>query len=543
MKKFKLQNLLLTQKGFMEIYENYILLAFLSGFSFFSFFLSLSYGKLTAYADTQSRLDLARKVIDNLHPGFAQFGNVWLPLPQMLMVPFIWNDFLWHSGVAGSLMSMPAFIIGGFYIFKTAKLLTKSSLASFLGTSIYALNINMLYLQTTAMSESLFLCLLAAAIYYFVRWTSVKETNFYIIPAALAVSAMTYTRYEGLSMLLASIPMVFVMSLIMKRKYAIAESETILYSTLAITGFLAWSIYLWAIFGDPLYWVHFYAGAKVVTTSANHTVQIYSQHKSFLAAGWEYFTAFSWMAGLIPTIFCGLGLIVMLVKSVINKTLYFIPLLLPLSIFLFMALTLQRNTSIVQPDLTFQNILSPKTSYMTGFNIRYGILLLPWVAVICSYVFSFRYKIINLIVFSVFFIQIFTYLFPNYTAIYQITYQKYTTKYYPFLVQWMKTHYTGGEILMSSYSHEDQMFQMGFNYRTFIHEGAGKYWKESIDNPSRYAMYVIIDAGHPDDKLQPYFVKNPHRQGILDRDYDLAFDDRFENVKIYKKKTKPYFQI
>ena len=97
--------------------------------------------------------------------------------------------------------------------------------------------------------------------------------------------------------------------------------------------------------------------------------------------------------------------------------------------------------------------------------------------------------------------------------------------------------------MISSSSHEDQMFQMGFDYRTYIHEGAGKYWKESIDNPSRYATYVVIDLGHPDDTLAPYFKKNPHRQGILDRDYNLVFDDTKENIKIYKIKTKPYFQI
>lgn len=146
-------------------------------------------------------------------------------------------------------------------------------------------------------------------------------------------------------------------------------------------------------------------------------------------------------------------------------------------------------------------------------------------------------------IFLLFYIQIGTYISPKHTIIYNIMVNKFSTKQYPYLVDWMKQHYTGGEVLMSATSHEDEMFKMGYNYRTYIHEGAGKYWKESIDNPSRYAEYVIIDAGHPEDKLAPYFVHNPHRQGILDRDYKLVFDDRSENVKIYKKKIKPYFII
>jgi len=541
MDKFNSQNSKKVKKDFLERNINYVLFLFLSEISFLSFFFYFISGKITSYADTQSRLDLARKVIDNLHPGFAQFGNVWLPLPQMLMLPFIWNNYLWHSGIAGALMSMPAFIIGGFYIFKTAKLVTNSSLASFLGACIYALNLNMFYLQSTAMSESLFLCCSAAAIYYFTRWIKTRN-GISLIPAAIAVSAMTYTRYEGLALLFASIPMVFIISWILKKKFSIAEGETILYTMLAVTGFAAWSIYLWAIFGDPLYWLHFYTGSSTITSSTGHAVHIYSQQKPFIAAAWEYLTAFAWMVGIIPTVFCGLGLMIMVIKTIKSRTLYFLPLLLPLSIYLFMILTLQKNTPIVQPDLTLQNILSPRTSFATGFNIRYGILLLPWV-VICSYVFSFRYRVINLLIFSFFLIQLYTYFYPKYTVMYQITFQEHTTKYYPYLVSWMKAHYKGGEILMSSSSHEDQMFQMGFDYRTYIHEGAGKYWKESIDNPSRYATYVVIDAGHPDDTIAKYFVNNAHRQGILDRDYNLVFNDIKENVKIYKKKTPPYFQI
>src|SRR5438874_1306115 len=90
------------QKPAIATIENYFLLAFLSFFSSLAFFLTYFSGKLVDYADTMSRLDIARKVLDNLHPGFAQFGNVWLPLPQMLMVPFIWNTYLWHSGIAGA---------------------------------------------------------------------------------------------------------------------------------------------------------------------------------------------------------------------------------------------------------------------------------------------------------------------------------------------------------------------------------------------------------------------------------------------------------
>src|SRR5260221_7271121 len=102
---------------FITKYSSYLVSLFLICLSIcYAIFYYLN-GQNVLYADTMSRLDIARKVIDNLTPGFAQVGNVWLPLPQLLMVPFIWNNFLWHSGLAGALMSGTAFVIGGLYIY------------------------------------------------------------------------------------------------------------------------------------------------------------------------------------------------------------------------------------------------------------------------------------------------------------------------------------------------------------------------------------------------------------------------------------------
>jgi hypothetical protein len=386
-------------------------------------------------------------------------------------------------------------------------------------------------LQSTAMSEALFLCLLAATTYYFLLYFK-TNVELHLVLAALAVSAMTLTRYEGLAVLLSSIPMVYFYTLFRTRKFTKAEGKTILYASMAVLGFALWTLYLTAIFGDPLYWKKFYATAQATSGGA----KIYSQAKPFLAAVWQYLTSFAWMIGIIPTIMSIIGIVIMLIKSIKERTLYFLPLLMPLSIFLFMVFTLQRNTPIVQPALTLNNIFSSETSFQTGFNIRYGILLLPWVAIMCSYMFSSRYKIVNLLIFLFFGIQIYSYIYPKYSVIYRIP-AKIGTKHYASLVNWMEKNYDGGLILISASSHEDQMFEMGFNYRAYIHEGTNKYWKESLDDPPRYASWVIIDKGHPEDKV----AKKMNIEVVLDRDYNLVYNQ--EQVKIYKIKKKPYFEI
>ena len=507
------------------------------------FFSALYYlnGENILYADTMSRLDIARKIVDNLTPGFAQIGNVWLPLPQLLMVPLIWNNFLWHSGLAGAIMSGIAFIIGGLYIYKSVKLLTNSLISSFLSLCIYALNLNSLYLQATAMSETLFLCTLSASIYYLLVW--IKTNNImYLIPAGLAVSAMTYTRYEGWSMLFGAIPMIFVVAWIKNKKILKAESSTILFAFLAITGFAAWTLYLALIFGDPLYWVHYYA-TPAATGAGGKAAVVYSQQKPFLAAVWQYFTSCVWMIGLIPMLLAVVGVLIMIIQSIWKRSLYIFPLLLPLAIYLFMTLTLQRNTPIVQPNLTIASILSPNTSNETGFNVRYGILLLPWVAIIISYIFTtkrirFLFYFIFIILFG---IQLISYFKPHYSVIYQIP-ARINPKPDAQLVSFMKSHYKGGEILISASGHEDQMFEMGFNYRTYIHEGTGKYWKESLDDPPHYATWVIFDLGQNADTLDKY-MQDPHRKAALNRNFNLVFTENKGLLRVYKIKTKPYFTI
>jgi hypothetical protein len=104
-------------------------------------------------------------------------------------------------------------------------------------------------------------------------------------------------------------------------------------------------------------------------------------------------------------------------------------------------------------------------------------------------------------------------------------------------VGWMQKNYDGGKILISAGSLEDQIFKTGFNYSTFIHEGAGKYWNESLDNPSRYAKWVVIDYGNKSDNL----AKKMNREDILEREYKLMYEEK--QLKVFKKITDPYYQI
>ena len=114
-------------------------------------------GLITIYNDSMGHLDIARAVVDSKQPGIAQLGSVWLPMNHILDLVLIWNNWAWHSGFAGSLFSMIAYVFSAIGIYKIVNELSDNFVASFVGLMVFALNPNLLYLQSTPLTEPLYL--------------------------------------------------------------------------------------------------------------------------------------------------------------------------------------------------------------------------------------------------------------------------------------------------------------------------------------------------------------------------------------------------
>src|SRR3989338_6019450 len=108
---------------------------------------------IVAYGDAESHLNIAKRVIDGLTPGFAQLGGIWLPLPHLLMIPLVKVDILWRTGLAGSLISGIAYVVSAIVIFKLVKLVFPNKQAALAAVLVFLLNPNVLYLQSTPMTE------------------------------------------------------------------------------------------------------------------------------------------------------------------------------------------------------------------------------------------------------------------------------------------------------------------------------------------------------------------------------------------------------
>src|SRR5262245_54882155 len=64
-----------------------------------------------SHYDAKAHLVVARRVFDNLTPGWQQIGAVWLPLPHLLLLGPVQNDLLYRTGLAGSAISLACLAI------------------------------------------------------------------------------------------------------------------------------------------------------------------------------------------------------------------------------------------------------------------------------------------------------------------------------------------------------------------------------------------------------------------------------------------------
>src|SRR5580698_3851314 len=89
--------------------------------SVFSFLFYYRHEAVLLYGDAVAHINIARRVLDSKTPGLLQFGTVWLPLPHLLILPFIVSKQMWQSGAGGSIPSMAAYVLAVLGIFRLAR--------------------------------------------------------------------------------------------------------------------------------------------------------------------------------------------------------------------------------------------------------------------------------------------------------------------------------------------------------------------------------------------------------------------------------------
>jgi hypothetical protein len=207
-------------------------------------------GSLLYYGDAEAHLDIARRVVDSRTPGWAQMGTTWLPLPHLLMLPLVRNDWLWQTGLAGAITSAAAMAVGATFLFAAMRRQFSNALAGAAAAAVFLLNPNALYLGSIPMTEAPFFAAFFALLYFTVRF---RETSGWgaLLGTAIAACAASLTRYEGWLLL------PFVAGYIALAGGRRRAAKTIFFCVIAGFGPVLWLAHNWWYFNDALY---FYRG-------------------------------------------------------------------------------------------------------------------------------------------------------------------------------------------------------------------------------------------------------------------------------------------
>jgi hypothetical protein len=236
------------------------------GFIVSAIMLSLDPNFLKYYPDGVSHLVIARRVFDTLTPALAQLGGVWLPMTHLLLMPFVANDFLFHTGLAGTIVSISATAITAVALFRILRLQFASSMVGIFGSFLYFFNSSVIYMGIVPMMEAVFMMFFMLSVYYIQKWhyLSLSEQRILfqyrtILKCALAVSAASLTRYEAWALPLGIIfILLFVQLFVLRKKWGKIEklrlqallSVVLIFGFIGITSWIAWNL---VIFKDPLY--------------------------------------------------------------------------------------------------------------------------------------------------------------------------------------------------------------------------------------------------------------------------------------------------
>ncbi len=305
------------------------------------------------YGDADAHLMIARRIVDSQTPGFEQIGSGWLPLLHLLILPFVRVDAWWRNGIAGAIPPAICFVIGGSFFFAAVRRIFDSTAAALAAVALFALNPNILYLQSIPMTEMVFFASLAALLYFTVRF---GQTQGWLCAAAAGIAACpaTLTRYEGWFVL----PFAAAYFAIAARRHRAAI--TLLFSVLASAGALAWLAYNWWMSGDCLDFVRGPYSPSAIQGSATYP----GLHDWGLA--WLHFrTAVQLCAGPGLVALGLAGMAACLFKRV------FWPLLL---------LALPPAFYVINVHSGASPINMPSLWPHTYYNVRYGTAALPLLA-------------------------------------------------------------------------------------------------------------------------------------------------------------------
>jgi hypothetical protein len=508
--------------------------------SVFSFLYFSRHGDVLLYGDAVAHINIARRVFDSKTPGLLQLGTVWLPLPHLLILPFIISKQMWQSGTGGSIPSMAGFVLGVLGIFRLVRAAfvpngevdTAVKVAAWASALVYAANPNLIYMQATAMGESLYLAFFIWAVVYFAEFVQGgAKAQRALIRCGLCLVAAGLTRYDGWFLAVVLVAWAVLISarspLLAKDarngapKSLIPPPSLISGSRVAVVKFILlaaaapalWLAYNAVVYRNPLEFANGPYSAKAIEEK---TATVNPAKGNLFAAGSYFLKAAELNVGE-PTWLGRLWLVLALLGSLSagfsGRGRVALLLWAPLP---FYALSVAYGSV---------PIFVPSWWPFSQYNVRYGLQLLPAFAVFVPLGIAFlaqsALRIPRLAVFSsrvnvVAMVSVFVLLIGSCSAIWRadpICYREAAINMRGRvaldgqLAGWIKSLPADSTLLMYLGEHAGALEQAGVPLRRVINEGNHRVWLQPVDpeglweralaDPAGYADYAVAFDGDP----------------------------------------------
>lgn len=502
--------------------QSKVLIGFAFLFSLIAIILFFFSGDIVRYGDAESHLNIAKRVVHSITPGLAQLGGIWLPLPHMLMVPFVFFDPLWRSGLAGSIVSGASFIVVVITIFQLTLLITQNKWASLVASVVFMINPNVLYMQSTPMTELPLIAFYTLSTYFFVAYLYSKGKLNLLLLAAFFGFCTTLTRYDGWFLVLFE-ALILLHKAVRERKWKGFEGKVILFSTLAFLGILLWFVWDFLILGDPLYFTNSQFSAKTQQLNWLARGELPAYHHMWLS--FVYYST-TWMSNAGPLIFFAAvsGIFLFLKNKQVKEKFYiFILFFVP---FIFNVTTLFMGQSVI-----FIPHITPVSFEWRLFNVRYGLMMVPISSLFFAYMFL---KVKNggkLVLVGLLVLQIFLYI-VGYSPIISLAdgTQGLSSAKRPNAERWLKEKYDGGLVLMDDYARTVSIVRTNIPMQQIIYIGNKPYWEESLREPDKYARWIVMQK---DDEVWKHIYTDSQVRGRLYKYFSKVYTS--PEILIFKR--------
>ena len=433
-------------------------------------------GLTLAHYDARAHLVVARRILDSLTPGWQQIGAVWLPLPHVLNMIPVQVDAWYRTGASAVAISVLAMALASgslaFVVLRT----TGSTLAALTGALLLMSNPDVVYLQSTPMTEPLLFGFTLLSVAALVAWIDARTSEGVPPPpggrhttlTGISLACACLTRYEAWPITATLLLLTLAVLLRRGEPFAPAIRDVVrlaLWPAIAIVVFSAnsrWVVGGWFISND------FFVPENV--EALGHPLEAWKQVREglvLLAGPWLPRAAYAGTALLAWT----------WLRSPRRA-----PLVLVLALLTAAAL--------------------PIAAYVQGhpFRIRYDVPLVVASAAVAAAGIAVLWRPLRLPVAVVLVLLVTRHAWPiDHRAPLVVESQREAVNMAGrrAITTYLQQYYDGSGIMASMGSLGHYMHDLslaGFDIKDFLHEGNGEIWRFAMLQPRGHAGWLIVEG-------------------------------------------------